>query len=52
MARGRGYVPAEENRQEDQPLGTIPVDSIYSPVHRVRYAVEATRVADPTAELF
>ncbi len=44
VARGRGYVPAEENRQEDQPLGTIPVDSIYSPVHRVRYAVEATRV--------
>ena len=36
VARGRGYVPAEENRQEDQPLGTIPVDSIYSPVHRVR----------------
>jgi DNA-directed RNA polymerase subunit alpha len=44
VARGRGYVPAEENRDETQPLGTIPVDSIYSPVHRVRYAVEATRV--------
>jgi DNA-directed RNA polymerase subunit alpha len=44
VKRGRGYVPAEENRDETQPLGTIPVDSIYSPVHRVRYSVEATRV--------
>ncbi len=42
--KGRGYIPAEENRREDHPLGTIPVDSVYSPVHRVRYAVEATRV--------
>ena len=41
---GRGYVSADENRVEGQPLGTIPVDSIYSPVHRVRYAIEATRV--------
>ena len=44
VARGRGYVPAEENHDETHPLGTIPVDSVYSPVHRVRYAVEATRV--------
>ncbi len=44
ISRGRGYVPAEENRSEEQELGTIPIDSIYSPVHRVRYAVEATRV--------
>jgi DNA-directed RNA polymerase subunit alpha len=44
VSRGRGYVPAEENRRDGQPLGTIPVDAIYSPVHRVRYAVEATRV--------
>jgi DNA-directed RNA polymerase subunit alpha len=44
VARGRGYVPAEENRSEMQSLGTIPVDSIYSPVHRVRYSIEATRV--------
>ncbi|MFT4539131.1 MAG: DNA-directed RNA polymerase subunit alpha [Planctomycetota bacterium] len=41
---GRGYIGADENRSEEQPLGTIPVDSIYSPVHRVRYAIEATRV--------
>ena len=44
VAKGRGYVPSDENRDEVHPLGTIPVDSIYSPVHRVRYAVEATRV--------
>ena len=44
VRRGRGYVPAEENASEYQQLGTIPVDSIYSPVHRVRYTIEATRV--------
>jgi DNA-directed RNA polymerase subunit alpha len=44
VRRGRGYVPSEENRIEGHQLGTIPVDSAYSPVHRVRYAVEATRV--------
>lgn len=48
VQRGRGYVPSEENRDEHQELGTIPVDSIYSPVHRVRYAVEATRVGKLT----
>ena len=44
VRRGRGYVPAEENKVEPVQLGTIPVDSIYSPVQRVRYGVEATRV--------
>jgi DNA-directed RNA polymerase subunit alpha len=44
VAKGRGYVPAEDNRSETQQLGTIPIDSIYSPVHRVRYSIEATRV--------
>ncbi len=44
VRRGRGYVPSEENFNERYQLGTIPVDSIYSPVHRVRYSVEATRV--------
>ena len=44
VQRGRGYVPSEENHEVSQALGTIPVDSIYSPVHRVRYAIEATRV--------
>jgi DNA-directed RNA polymerase subunit alpha len=42
--KGRGYVPAEENAGDRATLGTIPVDSIYSPVHRVRYGIEATRV--------
>ncbi len=46
--KGRGYVPADENREEDQELGTIPVDSIYSPVLRVRYTIEATRVGKLT----
>lgn len=44
IQRGRGYVSADENMNERHQLGTIPVDSIYSPVHRVRYFVEATRV--------
>jgi len=44
VSKGRGYVQAEENRSPEQELGVIPVDSIYSPVHRVRYSVEATRV--------
>jgi DNA-directed RNA polymerase subunit alpha len=42
--KGRGYVPAEEHAPEVQDLGRIPIDAIYSPVHRVRYSVEATRV--------
>lgn len=44
VKKGRGYVQAEENLVDKNQLGTIPVDSIYSPVHRVRYSVEATRV--------
>ncbi|MEO0662915.1 MAG: DNA-directed RNA polymerase subunit alpha, partial [Planctomycetota bacterium] len=44
VRRGRGYVPADENRVDEQELGTIPVDSSYSPVVRVRYGIEATRV--------
>lgn len=44
VKKGRGYVPADENRTDDMQIGTIPVDSVYSPVHRVRFAVEATRV--------
>jgi DNA-directed RNA polymerase subunit alpha len=44
VSKGRGYVPSDENRSEGQPLGMIPVDAIYSPVHRVRYSIEATRV--------
>ncbi len=42
--RGRGYRPAEENNHSDQPIGVIPIDSIFSPVSRVAYQVENTRV--------
>jgi DNA-directed RNA polymerase subunit alpha len=48
VKKGRGYVPAEDNTSEYQPLGTIPTDSIFSPVHRVRYSIEATRVGKLT----
>src|SRR5207244_4913342 len=48
IGRGRGYSPAEENKTEDQPLGVIPIDSIFSPVKRVAYSVEAARVGQRT----
>ncbi len=46
--RGRGYVPAEENITPDMEIGIIPVDSIFSPVTRVRYKTEDTRVGQRT----
>lgn len=45
---GRGYRPAEENKREDQPIGVIPIDCIFSPVERVRYDVQACRVGQRT----
>ncbi len=45
---GRGYVPAERNKQPNQPLGIIPVDSIFTPIRRVNYKVEDTRVGQVT----
>jgi DNA-directed RNA polymerase subunit alpha len=48
VQRGRGYVSAERNKRPDQPIGVIPIDSIYSPVRRVTYRVEATRVEQMT----
>jgi DNA-directed RNA polymerase subunit alpha len=45
---GKGYEPAAANRPEDAPIGLIPVDSIYSPVRRVSYRVEPTRVGNLT----
>ena len=45
---GKGYVPASMNRQENAPLGLIPVDAIYTPVKRVSYKVEPTRVGNVT----
>ncbi len=48
LSQGRGYVPAEQNKTPQTPIGVIPVDSIYSPVKKVNYAVEPTRVGDRT----
>jgi len=48
IGRGRGYRPAEENKSPDQPIGVIPIDSIFSPVKRVAYAVEQARVGQRT----
>src|SRR6187401_1024147 len=48
VERGRGYVPATQNKQPGQEIGRVPVDSIYSPVLRVTYKVEATRVEQRT----
>jgi DNA-directed RNA polymerase subunit alpha len=46
--RGRGYVSADRNKREGQPIGVIPIDSIFTPVRRVNYTVEATRVGHRT----
>ena len=48
VGTGKGYVPASQNRPEDAPIGLIPVDAIYSPVRRVAYRVEPTRVGQVT----
>ena len=48
IGRGRGYRPAEENKNDDQPIGVIPIDSIFSPIRRVSYVVEAARVGQRT----
>ena len=48
VERGRGYVSAEKNKKEDQPIGTIPVDSIYTPIHKVNFYLEDTRVGHRT----
>ncbi|WP_336920743.1 DNA-directed RNA polymerase subunit alpha [Aquipuribacter sp. SD81] len=48
VERGRGYVSASQNKSGDSEIGRIPVDSIYSPVRRVTYKVEATRVEQRT----
>ena len=48
VRRGRGYVTAEENAREEQEIGVIPMDSIFSPIQRVRYRTENTRVGKLT----
>ena len=45
---GRGYMPAEKNKRPDQPIGVIPMDSIFTPVERVNYTVENARVGGVT----
>ena len=48
LSKGRGYNLSEDNKHEDQAIGTIPVDSLYSPIERVRYDVQACRVGQHT----
>ena len=48
VATGRGYVPAEMNKKDNQPIGVIPIDSSFSPVRKVNYTVEDTRVGQST----
>jgi DNA-directed RNA polymerase subunit alpha len=48
IGRGRGYAPAEENKSDDQPIGVIPIDSIFSPIRRASYSVAAARVGQRT----
>ena len=48
VGHGRGYSPAEENKTPDQPIGVIPIDSIFSPVKRVAYSVDQARVGQKT----
>lgn len=48
IGKGRGYVPAEDNRPEDAPLGFISIDSIFTPIKNVKYSIENTRVEQRT----
>ena len=48
LSQGRGYVPSDRNKTAQTVIGVIPIDSIYSPVKKVNYSVEPTRVGDKT----
>ena len=48
ITKGRGFVPAEESRDENTPIGTIPVDAIYTPIRKVNWSVEPWRVEQKT----
>ncbi len=48
IGKGRGYVPAEDNKPKDAPLGYIPIDSIFTPIKNVKYTIENTRVEQRT----
>ncbi len=48
VEKGKGYVPAERNKREGQPIGMIPIDAIFSPVEKANFTVEKTRVGQST----
>jgi DNA-directed RNA polymerase subunit alpha len=48
VGTGKGYIPAEKNKTEDMPIGTIPIDSVFSPVRRTNYSVTPARVGRET----
>ena len=48
VGTGKGYVPAEKNKTEDMPIGTIPIDAIFSPVQKINYTVTPARVGRET----
>jgi DNA-directed RNA polymerase subunit alpha len=48
IGRGRGYSPAEDNKSEEQAIGVVPIDSIFSPIRRAAYSVESARVGQRT----
>lgn len=48
VAKGRGYIPSEDNKLKDAPLGYIPIDSIHTPIKNVKYVIENTRVEQRT----
>ncbi len=48
IGKGRGYVPAEENRSKEAPIGVIAIDSIFTPIKNVKYSIENTRVEQRT----
>jgi DNA-directed RNA polymerase subunit alpha len=48
IGTGKGYVPAEKNKTEDMPIGTIPIDAIFSPVQKINYTVTPARVGRET----
>jgi DNA-directed RNA polymerase subunit alpha len=48
VKKGRGYIQADENFEEDLAVGYIPLDSVHSPIKRVNYSVEAARLGQTT----
>lgn len=49
LAKGMGYVEAEENKKVDQPVGTIPIDSVFTPIKKVKYEVRSARIGRKTS---